>query len=200
MEISMPPANSGHLPAVAATVLATCLLGACSHVPVTSLLAMSRINFETTDLFALRAALRIPAAFQARDNRMVVEVMQDGRPTVREEFALERLTGASELSLLGSEKRAGTELVAYKIPDVMIQKFEALRAKAQEAKAEKRKGSLTIKLEPDFCYVTEPPRGSLVFSTYLRTSETRTYVPVLLDLDAFSQKEFAPKVAAMPKC
>lgn len=185
---------------VSATVLAACLPGACSHVPVTSLLAMSRINFETTDLSALRAAMRIPAAYQARENRMVVEVMMEGRPAVREDFALERVTSAGELSLLGSERRAGTELVAYKIPNAMIQKFEALRAKAQEARAEKRKGSLTIKLEPDFCYVTEPPRGSLVFSTYLRTSETRTYVPVLLDLDAFSQKDFAPKVAAMPKC
>jgi len=175
-------------------------LTACGHVPVRSMLAMSRIDFTTTDLSTLRAALRIPDAYQARANRMVVEVVQEGRPAIREEFALERLTSTAELSLLGSERRAGTEIIAYKLPDAAIATFTALRAKAAEAKAEKRKGSLTLKLEPDFCYVTEPPKDSLIFSTYLRTSETRTYVPVLVDLDGFSQKDFAENIRAMPKC
>lgn len=182
-----------------ATLLGGSISG-CSHVPVTSLIAMSRINFETTDLSTLRAGLRIPSAYQARENRMVVEIKQEGRPDMREEFPLERLTSASELTLLGAEKRGGTELVAYKLPEAAIQKFEAIRAKSLEAKAEKRKGSLTIKLEPDFCYVSEPPKDSLVFSTYLRTSETKQYVPVLVDLDGFSQKDFVEKIRAMQKC
>lgn len=176
------------------------LLTACGHIPVTSLLAMSRINFETTDISAMRAALRIPLAYQARENRMVVEITQEGKPPHRSDFTLERLTGAAELSLIGSEKRAGQELVVYKLPDAMIAKFEEMRTEARKAKDEKRKGSLTIKLEPDFCYVAEPPKGSLVFSTYLRTSETRSYVPVLQDLDGFSQPEFAEKIRVMPKC
>jgi hypothetical protein len=185
----MPPVHAIRrllLPSILATALA-----ACGHVPVRSMLAMSRIDFATTDLSAMRAALRIPNAYQARANRMVVEVMQEGRPAIREEFALERLTSTAELSLLGSERRTGTEIIAYRLPDAAIATFTALRAKAAEAKAEKRKGSLTLKLEPDFCYVSEPPKDSLVFSTYLRTSETRTYVPVLIDLDGFSQKDFA---------
>lgn len=176
------------------------LLAACGHVPVSSLVAMSRIDFETTDLAAFRAALRIPAGYRARENRMIVEVMQEGRPPLREEFALERLTAPGDLSLLGSERRAGNELLAYRLPESAVRAFEAMRSEALKAKAEKRKGSLSIRLEPDFCYVEEPPRGSLVFSTYLRTSETKNYVPVLLDLDAFSQKHYAAKVAAMPKC
>lgn len=194
----MPPVHAVRrllLPSILAAALA-----ACGHVPVRSLLAMSRIDFATTDLPALRAALRIPDAYHARANRMVVEVVQEGRPAIREEFALERLTSPAELSLLGSERRAGTEIIAYKLPDAAIATFTALRAKAAEAKAEKRKGSLTLKLEPDFCYVSEPPKDSLVFSTYLRTSETRTYVPVLIDLDGFSQKDFADKIRAMPRC
>lgn len=194
----MPPVHAIRrllLPSILATALA-----ACGHVPVRSMLAMSRIDFATTDLSAMRAALRIPNAYQARANRMVVEVMQEGRPAIREEFALERLTSTAELSLLGSERRTGTEIIAYRLPDAAIATFTALRAKAAEAKAEKRKGSLTLKLEPDFCYVSEPPKDSLVFSTYLRTSETRTYVPVLIDLDGFSQKDFADKIRAMPRC
>lgn len=194
----MPPVHAIRrllLPSVLAATLA-----ACGHVPVRSLLAMSRIDFATTDLPALRAALRIPGGYQARANRMVVEVVQEGRPAIREEFALERLTSAAELSLLGSERRAGTEIIAYRLPDAAIATFTALREKAAEARAEKRKGSLMLKLEPDFCYVSEPPKDSLVFSTYLRTSETRTYVPVLIDLDGFSQKDFAEKIRAMPSC
>ncbi|OYU48713.1 MAG: hypothetical protein CFE31_09715 [Rhizobiales bacterium PAR1] len=179
---------------------ASIVLSGCGHVPVTSLLAMSRINFETTDIAAMRAALRIPTAYQARENRMIVEITQEGKPPHRSEFALERVTSASELSLIGSEKRAGTELVVYKLPDPMVAKFEEMRTEARKAKEEKRKGSLTIKLEPDFCYVAEPPKGSLVFSTYLRTSETRSYVAVLQDLDGFSQPEFAEKIRVMPKC
>lgn len=188
------------LMALAILVIAALALAGCTHVPVTSLLAMSRINFETTDLKALRAALRIPQAYQARENRMVVEITQEGRPTVREEFALERLLSESDLALLGPEKKVGTQLLAYRLPDEAVRTFESMRAKAVEARAEKRKGSLTIKLEPDFCYLNKPPQDSLVFSTYLRTSETRSYVPVLLDFDGFSQKGFAEKIWAMPKC
>lgn len=192
--------NARHLSRILYATLLGGFLAGCSHVPVTSLLAMSRINFETTDLVALRAALRIPSAYQARENRMVVEVKQEGRPDIREDFPLERLTSPAELALLGAEKRGGTELIAYKLPEDAIRKFEAIRAKALEAKAEKRKGSLTIKLEPDFCYVSEPPKDSLIFSTYLRTSETKQYVPVLVDLDGFSQKAFVEKIRAMQKC
>ncbi len=194
------PLPSLPLLSLAILALAALALAACAHVPVTSVLAMSRINFETTDLHALRAALRIPEAYRARENRMVVEIMQEGRPLVREEFLLERLTAERELSPLGPEKRAGNQLLAYRLPEEAIRAFEALRSKIAEARAEKREGSLTIKLEPDFCYVSAPPAGSLVFSTYLRTSETRGYVPVLLDLDALAQKDFAEKIRAMPKC
>lgn len=185
--------------AFAVAVLAL-LPGACSHVPATSLLALSRLDFATTDLRLLRAALRHPAGFQPRANRMIIEVGIEGHPKRREEFLLQRLGEPHELSALAAHRRAGAELAVYRLPDEAIRVFETLRVEAAKARAEKRKGSLTISLKPDLCYLSEPPKGHLLFSSYLRTSETRVYVPVLIDLDALAHKDYAEKAREMPKC
>ncbi len=179
--------------------LAAMALSACSHVPVRSLLALSRLDFGTTDLRALRAALRLPEQFEARETRMVVEIAIEGRAPIQQEFVLERLLGA-DLAALASENRTGAQLVAYRLPDAAVRSFERLREEIGQARAASRKGSLAIKLEPEFCYRVAPPRETLVFTTYLSTSETQRYIPVLLDFDAFSQKAYAEKLRMMPKC
>lgn len=176
------------------------VLQACSHVPVTSMVALARIDFEKTDLSAFRAAMRFPDNYRARGSRMIVKVLIEGMPDVREEFALEAVNDPEELMQLAGEGKPGVRLAAFRLPAEAVARFEAHRKRALEAKREKRKGSLSIALEPDFCYEKTPPRETLPFSTYLKTIETMRYVPVLRDFDAFSQKEYGARLRAMPMC
>lgn len=176
------------------------VLQACTHVPVTSMVALARIDFEKTDLSAFRAAMRFPENYRARGSRMIVKVAVEGSPEIREEFALQPINEPEELMQLSGEGKPGARLAAFRLPAEAISRFETHRRLALEAKREKRKGSLSIALEPDFCYETTPPRASLPFSTYLKTVETVKYVPVLRDFDAFSQKEYGERLRAMPAC
>lgn len=175
-------------------------LQACTHVPVTSMIALARIDFERTDLSALRAAMRFPENFRARGSRMVIKAIVEGAPELREEFALEAINDPDELMQLSGEGRGGMRLAAFRLPAEAIGRFELHRKRTLDARREKRKGSLSIALEPDFCYEKTPPRDRLLFSTYLKTVETVRYVPVLRDFDAFSQKEYGERLRAMPAC
>lgn len=185
---------------VLSSLLPALLLQACTHVPITSMVALARIDFETTDLSALRAAMRFPENYRARGSRMIVKVLVEGAPEVREEFALEPVNDPDELMQLSGEGKAGARLAAFRLPADAVSRFEAHRRRALDAKREKRKGSLSIALEPDFCYEKTPPRETLPFSTYLKTVETVRYVPVLRDFDAFSQKEYGARLRAMAMC
>lgn len=173
---------------------------ACTHVPVTSLVALSRIDFATTDLASFRAAMRFPENYRARENRMIVTGAIEGQPEIKETFVLSPINDPDELNQLAGERQAGAQIAAFRLPPEAVATFEAHRRRALEAKREKRKGSLSIALEPDFCYEKTPPRDTLPFSTFLRTSETRRYVTVLRDLDAFSQKEYGARLRGMPAC
>lgn len=173
---------------------------ACSHVPVSSMLTLSRLDLATTDLSRFRAAIRVPDSVVARGTRMVVEMVVEGRPPEKNDFALEALSSPEELEKLAAHGRAGERIAAYRLPASAVAMFEDMRHRVGVAKAEKRKGSLSIRLEPDFCYRDTLPQGKLLFSSYLAAAETKGYVPLLVDFDAFSQKEYAEKLKLMPKC
>ncbi|HRE20092.1 MAG TPA: hypothetical protein PKW21_03565, partial [Rhabdaerophilum sp.] len=130
----------------------TLILQACSHVPITSMVALARIDFDTTDLSAFRAAMRFPDNYRARGSRMVVKVIVEGVPEIREEFALEAVNDPDELMQLSGEGRPGVRLAAFRLSAEAVARFEMHRKRALDAKREKRKGSLSIALEPDFCY------------------------------------------------
>jgi hypothetical protein len=164
------------------------------------MLVLSRLDFSTTDLAMLRAALRMPEDVEARATRMVVDLAIEGGSPEKHEFLLDPAVSPEELQRLSAYGKAGARIVAYRLPAAAVKRFEDIRQRVGVAKAEKRKGALSVRLEPDFCYREALPREKLVFSSYLATSETRGYVPLLVDFDAFSRHEYAEKLKRMPKC
>lgn len=161
------------------------------------MLALSRVDLGTTDLAALRAALRIPEGYQARQVTMDVEIGVEGQATEKAAFVLEPVASVAGIP---SEARLGTQTLVFRLPDSAIRQFKALRDRIKAAKAEQRKGRLSIALNPDLCAVEAPPKTSMVFSTYLQTVETQHFIPVLLEFDAMSRPEIAEKMRTMPKC
>ena len=50
-------------------VLIFWLLAGCGHMPVTSMVRLARVDFQTTDPEKLRVAVRLPKALRARADR-----------------------------------------------------------------------------------------------------------------------------------
>jgi hypothetical protein len=74
------------------------------------------------------------------------------------------------------------------------------RSRLMQKKKDGSKGSLSISVRPDACRVAPLPDAPLPFSTYLKTAETGSYVPLVRDLDL---RQFDPErdIAAMiPAC
>ena len=65
----------------------------------------------------------------------------------------------------------------------------------------KRGGSLGIGIATkEFCLVGALPSGPLLSTTYLLTSETRSYVVVSNDLDLSKEPAFAAELARLRPC
>lgn len=111
------------------------LMAACSHVPLSSLPKLARIDLSTTDLFAFRSAIRFPDAYVAKGTRMVVDLTIGDAPPRQIAFDLERVESATERAPLENERRPGAQLVAYRLPDTAIAEFEAIRRGITEARA-----------------------------------------------------------------
>lgn len=50
------------------------VVGGCSHMPVTSMIKLAQIDFETTDPEKLRAAVKLPRPLKARPEGTVLRI------------------------------------------------------------------------------------------------------------------------------
>jgi hypothetical protein len=179
-------------------VVAFLVLSGCSHVPVTSLLRLSRIDLATTDAAQLRAAVRLPEALRPLPRSMVLRVTvrkKDGQE-LTEGFALQEIPAADEALPLRAEAEAGMRIAVYRIDPAELAHVAAFRtqAVAQEAAG----GRLTI--APEACRAGELPRGPLLVSTYLRTVETDGFVPLTRAVDLRELARGHDLAAAIPPC
>jgi hypothetical protein len=94
----------------------TIALAGCGHMPVTSMVKLARVDFETSDPAQLRAAIKLPKSLRPRPNGVSLRIaVRVGR--AREEsrdFVLSELPAPSELA-----REAGTNshVFAYRIDE-----------------------------------------------------------------------------------
>jgi hypothetical protein len=195
----MPP-SAASLFRVLASVLATLVLSGCGHVPVASMLKLSRVDFATTDPALLRAAVTLPWQLRPRGEgmRMRVAVKIGNGPEETQDFALRKVSDAADQ--LRNEVAPGTALFAYRIDPADLPRLQALRAGLLAKKKEGMKGSLSISIRPETCRVEPLPQGPVLFSTYLRTGETANYVPLARDVDLRSLDPTRDVAALIPPC
>src|SRR5437762_11052175 len=56
------------------SVLVVLAVAGCGHMPLTSMVKLARVDFETSDPAQLRAAIKLPRALQPRPNGMVLRI------------------------------------------------------------------------------------------------------------------------------
>jgi hypothetical protein len=190
------------LPCLLRVLLITAMAG-CSHMPVTSMVKLARIDFETSDHAQLRAAIKLPRMLRPQPNGVALRIaVQVGRaPEEARDFMLRELPEPAELT---HEAGADSHIFVYRIDDSDLARLKAFRseliAKKIAGQSSGQKGSISISVRPQACKAGDLPDGPIYFTTYLKTAETKDYVALARDVDLRSIIPNAAIVAEMPRC
>jgi hypothetical protein len=171
----------------------------CSHMPVTSMVKLARVDFDTSDPVQLRAAIKLPRTLRPRPNGVALRIaVQVGRaPEEARDFILREMPEPAELT---REASTDSHIFAYRIDDSDLARFIAFRGELIAKKSSGQKGSISISVRPQACKSGELPDGPVYFTTYLRTAETKDYVALARDVDLRSIVPDPAAVAGIPRC
>ena len=163
------------------------LLTGCGHVPVSTMWALRNFDSLSVDPAHLRAAVRLPRAFQPRPGGVKV-VATWGRKGVPEsekkiEFALQETSLSSEGPALAQEIRHGAYLQVYRVAHDDVPRLRALQAEIARAKAEKRADHGSLGVGADACRIDDLPDGPILMTTFLKMSDETGWLTVLKDID-----------------
>jgi hypothetical protein len=191
--------NSGFLLHSFPPILLMLAMAGCSHMPVTSMVKLARVDFETSDPVQLRAAIKLPRTLRPRPNGVALRIaVQVGRaPEEARDFILREMPEPAELT---REASADSHIFAYRIDDSDLARLAAFRAELIAKKSSGQKGSISISVRPQACKAGELADGPVYFTTYLRTAETKDYVALARDVDLRSIVPNAAVVAEIPRC
>ena len=184
-------------------VLLGVMLGGCGHMPVTSMVKLARLDFQTTDPEKLRVAVKLPGMLNARAEgsalRVTVRLAKGEEET--QDFSL-REVDRSELSSLAEESEVGFHLSAYALAPAEVQRVRMFRAALtqRQKSAGGSGGAITIAVRPEACRTAPLPDGPVRFSTYLKTSETGGFVTLARDVDLRALDPAQDIVAKVPPC
>jgi hypothetical protein len=180
-------------------ILLMLAMAGCSHMPVTSMVKLARVDFETSDPVQLRAAIKLPRTLRPRPNGVALRIaVQVGRaPEEARDFILREMPEPAELT---REASADSHIFAYRIDDSDLARLAAFRAELIAKKSSGQKGSISISVRPQACKAGELADGPVYFTTYLRTAETKDYVALARDVDLRSIVPDPAAVAGIPRC
>ena len=166
-------------------------VGACSHVPISSLPQLASLDLDTADLAVLRAAVRAPKEIVAVPGGAFVVMSywrqgEEARKTTVQ-AALEVEADPRALAALREEERAGMRITLFRLTEEGRRKLEAARSEAlalksdELAKGRRASGSLAVSAEG--CVRGALPAGPLLLSTYLRLKPGGNFVTLIQDID-----------------
>lgn len=176
-------------------------VSACGHMPVTSMVKLARVDFQTTDPEKLRVAVKLPDMLKARAEgsllRITVRLAKGEEET--QDFSLREID-RSELSSLAGESEVGFDLAVYALAPSEVQRLRLFRAALAQRQKSGSGGTITIAVRPEACRTARLPDGPVRFSTYLKTAETGGFVPLARDIDLRTLDPGQDIVAKVPLC
>src|SRR4029079_12736299 len=100
-------------------VLPMFAMAGCSHMPVTSMVKLARVDFETSDPAQLHAAIKLPRALRPQPNGVALRIAVQVRraPEEARDFMLRERPEPAELT---REAGAGSHIFAYRLPDAAL--------------------------------------------------------------------------------
>ena len=178
------------------------VLSGCATVPLTSIVALSAIQLETTDLAVLRVAARLPEALRPASDGVSLRtaIGVEGLGETTKDYALVAVAepgGPDD----GQRIDPGYAVHVFALSPEARQGFDAVRRTIAEARAAGRHGSLQLSVSlGQFCSAGPLPEGPLFLTTLIRTSETGRFVVLSDRVDIRQAPEFADALKQMQPC
>ena len=195
---------------VAMLVVAAIALSSCGHTPLTSIYKLNKIDPKTTSLKQLRVAVQIPDSFEPTKSGVVLITLlekHNSDPSIAEHFKLKRIAVPDDASRLKKYVEAKRKFHVFKIANQDIQRFERFRnlqagthrkEKPGEKQGGKRPGSISV--VANVCRRTKNIPSKIEISTFIKTSETREFVPARLNEDILDGAEIKNPDDFAPLC
>lgn len=194
-------------------LLAVCaagLLAACGSVPVSSLWKLRKLQIETLDPAALRAAVVHSPSLRLHGQSLVLSVgvsrkvrLPGGRDTVErleEKLPLQELRSTAERSPLAPYESIHTVVQVWRIEPAALPRLQALRDKALAWKAaDDGPRELSLGLELAGCQMKNGPRNQVV-STLMRFTDPGEYIPLVRNIDVAETMPAAELQKRFPDC
>jgi hypothetical protein len=179
-------------------------LAACTHMPVTSMVRLARVDFTNTDPAELRAAVKLPRAVQPRPHGVSLRIgvrLASGHEEFQD-FMLREVSDPSDVLTLSRELDRNTRIFAYRVDPAEVARLVAFRdaLKRKQDASGGRGGAITIAIRPDACRTAELGLRPVYVTTYLRTGETGSYVPLTREVDLRTIAPGRDLVAEIPLC
>jgi hypothetical protein len=179
-------------------------LAACGHMPVMSRVKLARIDFTATDPAQLRVAIKLPRAVTPLPNGVALRItvtLADGHEDAQD-FILREVSAPADIIGLYKELEADTHIVAYRLEAADVVRVTAFRdaLKQKQAATGRKGGALGISARPKGCRTAELGNRPVYFTTYLRTAETGSYVPLARDVDLRTLDPNRDLAASIPPC
>lgn len=178
-------------------------LSGCATVPLSSIMALSSIQLETTDLTVFRVAMRLPDALRPLSDgvrlRSVINI--DGQGERMEDFALVSVADPVEGIESGQRIDPGYSVHVFALSPEGRAGLDAARKAIAAARANGRHGSLSLSVALDeFCAASALPEGALYATSLIKTSETGHFVVLTNRVDMRSAAEFAGALDRIAPC
>lgn len=210
----MPPnpcAPARHILRTAPWLIAllAALLTACGSVPVSSLWKLRKLQLETLDPAALRAAVVHGPALQLYGQSLVLsvsvsrKVRQPGGTTttelLEEKLPLQELRSTAERSPLAEYDKPQTLVQVWRIDPAALPRLQALRATALAWKStDKGQRELSLGLELAGCQKAGAHNRQV--TTLMRFADPGEYIPILRNLDLAETMPAAALSQRFPAC
>lgn len=175
------------------------LAAACSHVPLATMVKLRDFDLLKTDPDGIRVAVRYPDSINipegAAGMHLTVRTKSDAVLVLEEKVAFEELISNAEKAELGAELKDGTRIGIYRIPPENIaffRSFQEFMLSKSKAERETMEGNMSVSVSG--CRVSRQMPGKIPVSTYLKTSELGSYVPLMREVDLVEVMADAPDV------
>lgn len=182
--------------------IALVLLSACGHTPISSMVKLRNFDPATTDVNQLSVAVDLPHEYRVREDgvTMTLELKKkDGSESKKETFILTTSLSSQDKLMLAKISEAGRQIIAYRIRPTDIKRFNALRKFTIENRPSKLwEGSFSIGANACRLNIDQPQ--TLPVTLYLKSSETKAFVPFIVNADLMQQPDGDQIHEAVPVC
>lgn len=186
-----------------------CVLGivmgavnACGHTPISSVVKLRNFDPATTDVNQLSVAVDLPHKYRIQQKGIVMTLelrKKDGSEIKRETFVLTTSLSSEDKLALAKISEPGRQIIAYRIRPYDIKRFNTIRDFTLKQRPTKLwEGSFNI--GANACRLNAKLPKTLPITIYLKSSETKTFVPFVVDADLMKEPDGNKLHETVPLC